>query len=285
VLTRERSIEQGDSVLERKPLAGRVIAVPECRQLEKLAAMLEEKGATILRCPLVAMRDSADAPSIEAWLGELIGGSFDDFILMSGEGLSRLIGFARRAGMHESATKALGRLRTIARGPKACRALRDLGLLPNLTPETPTTDGIIDALHEHDLAGRTMALQLCGGEPNPRLVRFLEKAGAKVRSVAPYEYTQGADDDRVADLIDRLVKGEIDSIAFTSTPQIDRLFQIGESRDGGNLLRLGLEKTRVAAVGPVAANALRRRGVRVHIVPERSFFLRSLVQEVVAALR
>jgi len=259
--------------------------VPESRQLEKLAAMLEEKGATILRYPLVATRDAADSAAIEAWLGELVAGSFDDFILMSGEGLSRLIGFARRAGMHEAVTKALGRLRTIARGPKACRALRDLGLLPTVTPETPTTDGIIDALHDDDLVGRTMALQLCGEEPNPRLVKFLEKAGAKVRCVAPYVYVHGVDDDRVIDLIERLAKGEVDSIAFTSSPQIDRLFAIAERRNAGKQLRLGLERTRVAAVGPVAANSVRRRGVRVHIVPESSFFLRSLVQEVVAALR
>jgi uroporphyrinogen-III synthase len=81
-------------VLLSKPLAGRVIAVPESRQLEKLAAMLEEKGATALRFPLVDTRDAPDARVVEAWLGELCAGGFDDLILMTGEGLSRLLGFA-----------------------------------------------------------------------------------------------------------------------------------------------------------------------------------------------
>jgi uroporphyrinogen-III synthase len=272
-------------VLERKPLAGRVVAVPESRELEKLAAMLEEKGATIFRCPLVSTRDAADGAAVDAWLTELVAGGFDDFILMSGEGLLRLIGFARRGGVHEQVTNALGRLRTIARGPKACRALRDLGLLPNVAVEPPTTEGIIDALRDDDLAGRTVGLQICGQEANPRLIKVLEKGGARVRAVAPYEYTHAIDDELALDLIERMANGEIDSIAFTSSPQIDRLFQLAESRNVIDRLRLGLERTRVAAVGPVAAVTLRRRGFRVHIVPESSFYLRSLVHEVVAALR
>jgi uroporphyrinogen-III synthase len=272
-------------VLERKPLAGRVIAVPESRQLEKLATMLEEKGASIVRCPLVVIHDTPDAPAVQAWLDELIAGSFDDFILMTGEGLLRLISFAKRTGQHETVTKALGRLRTIARGHKACRELRELGVLPTMISEPPTTEGIVDALRDDDLDGRTVAVQLCGNDPNPRLVKFLEKSGARVRTVAPYEYARGIDDERTLDLIDRLARGEIDSIAFTSSPQVDRLFDVAEKRDVIQRLRIGLERTRVAAVGPIAATALRRRGFRVHIVPESSFYLRSLVQEVVAALR
>ena len=41
----------------RKPLAGRVIAVPETRELERLSGMLEQKGATTLRYPLVGVRE------------------------------------------------------------------------------------------------------------------------------------------------------------------------------------------------------------------------------------
>ena len=247
--------------------------------------MLEASGATVLRYPLVTTREAPDRAAVEKWLHELAAGRFDDVIVMTAEGLVRLGDFARRAGIDESVKTALGRLRTIARGPKACRALRDLGILPTITLETPTTDGLIDALRDLDLEGHTLGLQLCGQDPNPRLVKYLEKAGAAVRPVAPYVYDRAIDDDRAFELIHRMAKGSVDTITFTSSRQIDRLFEVAESRSAENLLRTGLGRTRIAAVGPVAAATLRRRSLRVDIVPESSFFLRSLVHEVIVSFR
>jgi uroporphyrinogen-III synthase len=41
-------------------LAGRRIAVPETRELDVFAQMLERHGANVVRCPLVAIRDVPD---------------------------------------------------------------------------------------------------------------------------------------------------------------------------------------------------------------------------------
>ena len=49
-------------------LADRTIAVPETRELDVLAQMLERHGAQVLRCPLVAIRDLPDASEAVAWL-------------------------------------------------------------------------------------------------------------------------------------------------------------------------------------------------------------------------
>jgi uroporphyrinogen-III synthase len=269
----------------RKPLAGRVIAVPETRELERLSKMLEQKGATTLRYPLVSVLDAPDTAAVEAWLMELVRGELDDLIFMTAEGFVRLMGFANRSGLLDRVIHAIARVRTVTRGPKASRALRDIGLLPSLTPETPTTDGVIDLLREVDLEGRTVGLQLYGQEPNHRLVKFLMKAGARVREVVAYVYSRGIDDDGAIDLIRRMAEGSVDSIAFTCGAQVDRLFAVATERGVDDQLRAGLERTRIAAVGPIAAASLRRRGFRVAAVPRNSFFMRSLVDEVVAALR
>ena len=42
------------------PLSGRLIALPEARELDRLARMLEAEGAETLRCPLVAINDTPD---------------------------------------------------------------------------------------------------------------------------------------------------------------------------------------------------------------------------------
>ena len=77
------------------PLAGHRIALPETRELDRLARMFEEQGAETLRCPLVAIRDAPDPAPVRGWLMRL---PFDDLVLFTGEGLRRMHGFAQRFG-------------------------------------------------------------------------------------------------------------------------------------------------------------------------------------------
>ena len=70
---------------------------------------------------------------------------FDDLVLTTGEGLRRLLKVARRiipAGFHRRGRKA----RKFARGPKPGRALREIGLEPQMTTKKPTIEGIAEML-------------------------------------------------------------------------------------------------------------------------------------------
>jgi uroporphyrinogen-III synthase len=111
-------------------LAGRRIVVPETRELDVFARMLEQHGAITIRCPMVAINDVVDAAPVVAWLRRFTSDPPNDLILMTGEGLGRLVGFARRAGLEEAFMAALARVRKITRGPKPVRRLRALGLQP-----------------------------------------------------------------------------------------------------------------------------------------------------------
>src|SRR5207302_6264262 len=125
-----------------------------------LGRMLEEQGAETLRCPLVAIVDALDPAPVEAWLRRAIAAPFDDLVLMTGEGLRRLCGAAERAGLEPGFREALGRMRTITRGPKPARALREIGLSPGLRAATPTPEGVIAALSGGELAGRRIGVPL-----------------------------------------------------------------------------------------------------------------------------
>ena len=46
--------------------------VPETRELALFIGMLEERGATCLPCPLVAIHDAPDPAPVEAWLRRFI---------------------------------------------------------------------------------------------------------------------------------------------------------------------------------------------------------------------
>jgi uroporphyrinogen-III synthase len=263
-------------------LANRRIALAECRELDLLARLLEREGAEIVRCPLVAIRDTPDAAPVEAWLQRIIAGECNDLILYTGEGVRRLLGFAERAGLKESFVTALGRVRKITRGPKPVRALREIGLSPDLAATVPTTEGIIASLEGEDLRKRTVSVQLYGQEPNQKLVAFLEAHGAMVDLVAPYIYSSEADDDRVAALIRQLGEGDIDAIAFTSSPQIRRLAMVAEQAGLTDTLRQGFTRTKVAAIGPVVADELARLGLSPDAMPDKSYSIKPLVQAIAA---
>ena len=98
-------------------LAGKTIAVPETRELDVLAHLFEQRGARVIRCPLVAIIDAPDPKPIEAWLRRFIAGRCDDLVLFTGEGLRRLLRFAERIELQDAFLEALGRVRKITRGP------------------------------------------------------------------------------------------------------------------------------------------------------------------------
>jgi uroporphyrinogen-III synthase len=111
-------------------------------------------------------------------------------------------------------------------------------------------------------------------------VQFLGSAGATVRTVLPYIYAPAADAGRVLDLIERLARNEVAALVFTSSPQVDRLFDVAEQHGLEMALRQGLKRTRVAAVGPVVADHLHQRHAPVHICPEQGFVMKNLVQHI-----
>jgi uroporphyrinogen-III synthase len=265
-------------------LRGRRIAIPEHRELDRLAKMLEEEGASTVRCPLMAIFDAPNPGPIEAWLRALAAGRFDDVIFFTGEGVRRLLESAARLGIAEQVLAGLQRTRKITRGPKPARALYERGLRTDLPSAAPTTAGVIDALREQPLRGRTVGVQLYGEDPNRVLIDFLAGEGAVVLPVAPYRYAPATHDEKVASLIDELAAGLLDGIAFTTAVQVERIFQVARRRDAEESLRQGLSRVHVAAVGPVVIEAMQRLGVRADAVPARGFFMRRLTQEMAARL-
>lgn len=261
-------------------LGGYVVAVPEARQLDVLAGLLERRGARVLRCPLVGILDSPDEPGVLAWIERLIATPTDLAVFYTGEGIQRLVGFARRVGREAEFAAALARTRKLTRGPKPKRALKALGLEPEYAATEPTTEGMIEAAQAIPAPLQRVALQLYNEDQDRRLAEYFERRGAHVDAIAPYKYASQADDERVAELIGELAAGRVDAIAFTSKAQVQRLLELAGKRRLETVLREGLARTRVAAVGPVVAAELRGAQIRVDAIPEESYSMKPLVVSV-----
>jgi uroporphyrinogen-III synthase len=245
------------------------------RELEVFSALLERRGAKVLRCPLVTIYDSPHSAQVLAFAVKLADGGFDDFVLITGEGLTRILSCIDKyePALRPRFIEGLGKLRTVTRGPKPARALRVLGLKPGIEATEPTTDGVIRSLSAQPLEGRRMAVQLYGNDPNLTLMRFLRERLAVITTVAPYVYGNAADDVTVQALLERMAAGEVDAIAFTSKLQIERLV----TQHPAPLVRRALTRTKIAAVGPIVAEAIRAAGFEVASSPEHSWFMKPLV--------
>ena len=96
----------------------------------------------------------------------------------------------------------------------------------------------------------------------------------------PYVYAAAAGGDAVADLIGRLANGTVQVMVFTSSPQVDRLYEVAAERGLEEILRQGLERCAWQQWGrwwPTTC-APRRS---VDVCPEQGFVMKNLVQHLV----
>ena len=262
-------------------LHGKTIAVPESRQLDIMARLLENRGARVLRVPMVAIHDAPDPAPVLAWVRNFIDSPPDEFIILTGEGLRRLLALAQRHEIGEEFISAFAGVCKLCRGPKPERALREMGLKGDLAAQAPTTEGVIATLEGRALEGHRVAVQLYGEDPNTRLINYLHDRRAEIRAVAPYVYADRSEEDQVMRLVRALAAGEIDVIAFTSQAQYLRLSRVAAAHHLEEDLAAGLSRCTVAAVGPVVRDQLEQAGVTVQVMPQRAFFMKPLVSAIV----
>ena len=82
------------------------------------------------------------------------------------------------------------------------------------------------------------------------------------------------------ELIADMAAGKIDTIAFTSSPQIRRLEEVAEKAGTSTVLAEAYRRTRVAAVGPIVAQELAARGHHADAMPETTFTMKPLVRAI-----
>ncbi len=95
-------------------LNGYRILILETREEAQFSRLLAEQGADVLQCPMFTIHDAPDPAAVEAWIHRCIETPFDDLVLMTGEGLRRLMKVARRTGRDQDLH------RSARQGPKIC---------------------------------------------------------------------------------------------------------------------------------------------------------------------
>src|SRR5215470_14137798 len=253
-----------------QPLRNVTVAIVEHRFTKEFSTLFQRLGATVYACPLLLEKPVENREELQGFVRQVIAGSFDMMIFLTGVGARFLVAEADSIGMQKNFLNALGNLVVVVRGPKPVNALRQLGVRIDVIPENPTTEGVIEALRNRDLQAKRIGVQLYG-TPNPQLVSALEGKGATVTPVQVYAYGTASDSTAVKDLISRIVGEQIQVIAFTSAPQVGMLFDVAAQLGIADALSKAIQAhVSVASIGEVTSRALKDKGITARIVPAQA---------------
>ncbi|RTM06490.1 MAG: uroporphyrinogen-III synthase [Bradyrhizobiaceae bacterium] len=266
-------------------LNGTRILILETREEAQFSKLLAEQGAEVVQCPMFTIHDAPDPAPVEAWIRRAIETPLDDLVLMTGEGLRRIMKLARARGLDSALVAALAKTRKFTRGPKPGKALREVNLDAQQTTEKPTTEGVIEMLGKLDLRGRRLGLQLYPDKDHSALTGALAAQGAAVDTVLPYIYDSTAADANIVTAIEDMAAGRIDALALTNLGQVRRLIEAAKAHGSEDRLRAGLERTLIASVGPAVSGELAAHGLRTDVSPaEDAYFMRPLISAMASAL-
>jgi uroporphyrinogen-III synthase len=250
-------------------LGGRTIAFLEARRATELAQLITNYGGVPLAAPTLREEPVDDPAAVGAFLDRVAERGIDLMLFQTGVGARALFRSVGALGREVEWRAALDRSVVAVRGPKPVSALRELAVRVDLRAAEPfTTPDLLAALADQPLAGRVVGVQHYG-EPNEELVDALRARGADVLEVEVYRWTLPDDLAPIERLFAELLTAGVDGLLVTSQVQVRHLWQVAVSAGlAAALPELLLERVVVAAVGPLAARALRDHGIRVDLEPE-----------------
>jgi uroporphyrinogen-III synthase len=249
------------------PFAGLRVLTLESRKAKDMETLILREGGVPTTAPSVQERALGDNRVGVEFVEQLESSAFDMVNLMTGVCLGFLRDLVITQMPLERFVAALRRTTIVARGPKPIGVLRQLGLDPNISiPEPNTWKEIVAAV-----AGRTerrIAVQEYG-RPNAEMNRALEQLGASVTTVALYRWEMPADMEPLRAAAKALARGELDVVLFTSSIQLEHLFDVAAELGILESLEESLRKrVAIGSIGPVMTTALEARGLTPDIIPK-----------------
>ena len=250
-------------------IAPQRVLVLEARLSKVLADLVARSGGDPVTVPAVAEID-AQPEEVADSLAALCGGGVALIVLMTGVGTERLHRQASSLGLGDQFMQALERLPIVVRGPKPTAVLHRWGIRPtHAAPSPHTTAEVCSALDALPLAEQRVFVQHYG-QLNETLRTYLRSRQAETIDALPYRWALPDDGGRLLQAAHELIESKFDAMLVTSQPQIINLFAVAEQAGVSLQLREALNtRVIVAAVGPTAAAAISRLGVRVVVEPSQ----------------
>ncbi len=248
------------------PLTGYRIAVTSARRSEELCALLSRQGAEVCSAPAINMIALPDDDELHSNTEALITEPPDILVAHTGIGFRGWLAAAEGWGLVNQLLASLSSARIVSRGPKATGALRAAGLREEWSPESESSQEVLEYLLESGVSGMRIAVQLHGAadawDPFPEFLGGLRFGGAEVVPVRVYRWKPTS----LGGTFDQLVTGiagrQFDAVTFTSAPAAAAVLERSRELDiEDQLLEALRTDVHAMCVGPVTAKPLIRKGV------------------------
>lgn len=248
------------------PLTGYRIAVTSARRAEELCALLSRQGAEVCSAPAINMIALPDDDELHSNTEALIAEPPDILVAHTGIGVRGWLAAAEGWGLANRLVASLQSARIISRGPKATGALRAAGLHEEWSPESESSQEVLEYLLSSGVSGLRIAVQLHGAadawDPSPEFLGGLRAVGAEVVPIRVYRWQPtplGGDFDQ---LVSGIARRRFDAVTFTSAPAAAAVLERGRQLDiEGQVLDALATDVHAMCVGPVTSKPLIRRGV------------------------
>lgn len=242
------------------PLAGVTVLVTRAiDQAPVLADPLAALGARVVLTPAIRFAEPADWGPADAALRA--AGSYDWAIFTSVNGVDAV---GRRLAVLGIGWEIFAACRLVAIGPATAEALGRRGLTVEVVPEVYQAEGILDAIGSEAVRGAKILLARAA-RAREILPEVLRERGARVDVVVVYRTEACAP---APDAIAALARADAEHptvVTFTSSSTVSHFVP----RLPDDAAR-GLRGAIIAAIGPVTAEELRRRGLEPAIQPRDS---------------
>jgi len=238
------AVSASGSWFEQRPLFGQTVLVTRpAHQAGELVEQLEERGASVLLQPAIAVREPRSWEQVDSVLARLH--MFDWLVFSSVNGVHALLG--RLAAMGRD-LRALAGVRLAGIGPATVAALAEYHLRADLQPDRYQAEDLADALAP-DAAGRRFLLARAS-RGREVLGERLREAGGTVEQIVVYESIDVTQPD--PDVALQLREGRIDWTTVTSSAIARSLWALfGDA----------LQQTRLVSISPVTTATLRELGL------------------------
>ncbi|MGH9445444.1 MAG: uroporphyrinogen-III synthase [Terriglobia bacterium] len=249
------------------------VAAFESRHAAEMATLIARYGGTARVAPSMQEVPLEEHTAALEFGEKLVAGEFDAVIFMTGVGAHMLIQVLETRHSRDEIVRALSSTLVVARGPKALRALQDLGVPIAITlPDPHTWQIILRVFDEHPggfaLEGRGIAVQEYGAS-NQDLLDELGKRGAHVFRVPIYRWALPENVGPLREVAQAIIDGHASIALFTNAVQVDHLIRLAGQAGVEENLRNALRRSVVCSVGPMCSEALKNHGIEVDLEPEQ----------------
>jgi len=263
---------------------GRTVLTLESRRGQEMSRLIETYGGKPLHAPAMREVPLSSNPDALKFGDALLERKFDIVIFLTGVGARALSKVLEGVHSTEKVREALRKVSVVARGPKPVAVLREWNVpIAIAAPEPNTWREVLHAIDDNklDLRNKQVAVQEYGVS-NLELLEGLRERGAHVTPVPVYQWDFPEDKAPLRAAVNSIIARGIDVALFTTSVQVNHLFQIAEQVGKKDALKAGLENVVKASIGPTTSEVLRSYGLSIDLEashPKMGFLVKEAAEQ------